>query len=106
MPFFIKPLTSFEFEKPDRWNCQVVYYSVQQSELHINVQQLGSEKALTIVFVAVAYFEGPLTWHGAEFGVEPDENCSELLHRVGETQLLLEHIKLFTARIFNVTNPD
>jgi hypothetical protein len=101
-----KRLDTFKFPSPDQWYCHVSHYEVGHSELHIKAQEMVSGEILTIVFIATIYFEGPLMWRGADFLLEPQEECEALMQKVGETGLkvLLEARRLFSCRISNASD--
>ncbi len=103
---FVKGLDEFSFPSPNEWYCQVVQYYRGHSELQVMAQHMVTGEALTIVFVATIYFEGPLMWRGADFTLEPQEKCEALMQQLGEIDLkiVLEARRLFSGRIFKA--PD
>jgi len=98
---FVKGLGEFIFPNPDEWYCHVAHYDRGHSELQIVAQHMVTGEALTIVFVAVIYFEGPFMWHSADFMIEPQEKCEALMQQLGEADLkiVLADRRLFSARI-------
>lgn len=56
-------------------------------------------------FEGVLYFEGPLSWMGADFRTGTDDECIKLLHKRGFKNIpkdeLLDKFGLFTVKLSN-----
>lgn len=91
------------------YHCHTHRYFSGLSRLYIRVfKQRQENAAFYLLFSDVGYFEGPVTWQGADFGIEDDDTCIELMLRTG---LIGEAILQFpdayasiteTARLFIV----
>ncbi len=100
----------FELTNPMLYRCSVHRYYSTLSRLYLRLYR-GQEQspALYLLFSDVGYFEGPLTWQGADFRIAPHEDCIQLMLKsglVGEAILqfpdayaaLTAHVNLYEVR--------
>src|SRR5690606_13316611 len=92
---------------PMLYRCHTHRYFSGLSRLYIRVFKEHQEAAaFYLLFSDVGYFEGPVSWQGADFGIADDNTCIELMLRtglVGEAILqfpdayaaITEHAKLY-----------
>lgn len=62
----------------------MLHYHTRLSRLYIRAFKLmQQEAAFYLLFSDVGYFEGPMTWEGANFTIAPHDDCIQLMLRVG-----------------------
>ncbi len=100
----------FNLPTPMLYRCHTHRYFSGLSRLYIRVFKEHQEAAaFYLLFSDVGYFEGPVSWQGADFGIADDDACIELmLHTglVGEAILqypdayaaITEHSTLYVIR--------
>ena len=76
----------FNIKDPETYSCRVWHFSVGHSTLAIQVTRTqhsnSPDEVFFLEFDSVRYYEGPLTWHGANFGTTSLESYAKLLHRL------------------------
>lgn len=100
----------FDIRNPMLYRCSVHRYHSTVSRLYLRLYR-GQEQApaFYILFPDVGYFEGPMTWQGADFRIESHEECVQLMLQtglVGEAILqfpdayaaITTHVHLYTVR--------
>src|SRR5688572_26585338 len=90
----------FEVQHPQECICQVWSYSVSHSRLLLRIYRgKFDEGVLYLGFEMVQYFEGPLSWKGANFYIGNTDECIKLLqHKEFEglpEEYLLEQFHLY-----------
>jgi hypothetical protein len=100
----------FNLPTPMLYQCHTHRYFSGLSRLYIRVfKQRQENAAFYLLFSDVGYFEGPVSWQGADFGIEDAETCINLMLRtglIGEAILqfpdayasITENAKLFIVR--------
>ncbi|RMF77366.1 MAG: hypothetical protein D6737_17870, partial [Chloroflexi bacterium] len=74
----------FNISAPQRYTCQVYRYHNTLSRLYVSVyKDARPAPAFYVLFSDVAYFAGPMSWVGADFGVESVEQCLGLMLQAG-----------------------
>src|SRR5512139_3852970 len=70
----------------EKYGCRVWHYDKGHSVMTIYVQKEAptgmDADHFFIVFEVVQYFEGPMSWKGANFGIGTLEECANLLVRL------------------------
>jgi hypothetical protein len=74
----------FNLPTPILYRCHVHRYYSGLSRVYLRVFK-GNEQvpAFYVLFSDVGYFEGAVTWQGADFGIAPKEDAIELMLKVG-----------------------
>jgi hypothetical protein len=58
---------------------------------------INNNETFFIVFVGVIYFEGPMSWNGANFSLGSKEECINILQPMGQ-----DYLKGFRNRVPNL----
>jgi hypothetical protein len=76
-----------DLENPEFYDCTVWKYQVGHSEMIVRLyspeEKEKDKSEFYLIFQGVLFFEGPLKWKGASFFNGANEECQELLHRIG-----------------------
>jgi hypothetical protein len=76
----------FKIKDPDSYECHVEAYDARLSHLVIRTRKLGKaalgETPPYFEFNNVMYFEGSMTWIGANFCVAPPTDCLQVAHKM------------------------
>lgn len=74
----------FNLPAPLLYRCHVLYYHTRLSRLYLRAFK-GQQQApaFYLLFSDVGYFEGPMTWQGADFSLASHDDCVALLLRTG-----------------------
>jgi hypothetical protein len=97
---------AFDIPHAEHCICHVIGYAVSHSTLEIKVGYSDRENAIEethyVGFTSVEFFEGPMSWIGAEFRIADDSQCLALLKKVGRYSdipdaYLAENFKLFVV---------
>ncbi|HEX2618881.1 MAG TPA: hypothetical protein VHL11_02010 [Phototrophicaceae bacterium] len=74
----------FNLPNPMLYRCHVHRYFNGLSRLYIRVFK-GHDSAPTfyLLFSDLGYYEGPITWEGADFGIATHHECITLMLQVG-----------------------
>ena len=96
----------FEIQNPDTHFCQVWSYLVSHSKLLVRVHKENfHDESFYLHFEMVQYFEGPLSWTGANFYIGNPDECIKLLQQRGlkgvSDDYLLEHFHLYVVDLPN-----
>jgi hypothetical protein len=75
----------FEIENPEAYSCFIEKYSAGGARLRITAYKghFEPERAISLFFSGVCYFEGPIVWQGANFTVGEPSEALELMRKVG-----------------------
>jgi len=74
----------FNLNNPMLYRCHVHRYFSGLSRLYIRVfRGQQADAAFYLLFSDVGYFEGPISWEGADFRIAPHEDCIALMLKVG-----------------------
>ena len=76
----------FNISNPEQYRCQILHYHNRLSRLYIAVYKWEDRHVPAIfylLFSDVAYFDCPVTWQGAEFGIAPADDCIQLMLDAG-----------------------
>lgn len=74
----------FNLPTPILHRCHVLHYHTRLSRLYLRGYKGQSQTpAFYLLFSDVGYFDGPMTWQGADFGMAPAEDCIALMLSVG-----------------------
>jgi hypothetical protein len=74
----------FNLPTPMLFHCHTHRYFSGLSRLYIRVfKQRQDQAAFYLLFSDVAYFEGPVSWQGADFGIEASDTCIDLMLKTG-----------------------
>ncbi|MEZ4667095.1 MAG: hypothetical protein R3E39_04110 [Anaerolineae bacterium] len=86
-----------QFTEPDSYYGRVRKYSIGHSELVIDVGISGERSFLyTLVIDLVEYVELPMTWVGLNLCVASDEECWEMLGKIGKLGSYPSNIEIET----------
>src|SRR5687767_8481732 len=96
----------FSLKNPTECLCEVTKFKISHGALDI---QLVEEKVF-LVFVGVIYFQGPMSWQGANFSLSPEVKTLKLVRHIypdlaeGHENLLTRFYKLYRVRTakFNI----
>jgi hypothetical protein len=102
----------FALSQPDCYDCFVERYHSSFQVIRIRIERFSSmplpaQNLMELVFTGVLYFEGALTWTGANFCIAAREACYETLYRAqiltddtdeDEVQETLDTYHLFLIR--------
>lgn len=83
--------------------CKVTQYFMSHSSMQIEVFNPHDKTVFYINFLSVRYFDGPMGWQGADFNVQEQKECLEILERIGVQYF--EPDTLFVCRIINSSTP-
>lgn len=74
----------FNLKNPMLYRCNVLHYHNRLSRLYIRIFR-GQQQtpAFYLLFSDAGYYEGPLTWQGADFGIASHDDCIDLMLRTG-----------------------
>ena len=76
----------FGVENPDSYECRVKRYDSRLSYLEIYMRPLDQsslpESFFSFVFNAVEYFEGTMTWIGANFRIASPAECIHIARKM------------------------
>jgi len=76
----------FGVENPESYECHVKRYDSRLSYLEIYTRPLDQsslqESFFSFVFNAVEYFEGTMTWIGANFRIAPPNECIQIARKM------------------------
>jgi hypothetical protein len=74
----------FNITQPERYRCQIAHYHKRLSRLYLSVyKEQQTTPAFYLLFSDTAYFECPVNWQGADFGVASEDACIQLMLEVG-----------------------
>jgi hypothetical protein len=74
----------FNLPAPMLYRCHVLHYHTRLSRLYLRAfRQPAQTAAFHLLFSDVGYFEGPMTWEGADFGQGSQDDCIALMLKVG-----------------------
>lgn len=74
----VAQINIFGLPQPESLTCTVWMYRVQLPVLLIRVHKVEAEKSLWLFFENPTYFDGPLQWRGASFGIGAQEEKRKL----------------------------
>lgn len=100
----------FNLPTPILYRCHVLHYHTRLSRLYLRAYKGQSQTpAFYLLFSDVGYFDGPMTWQGADFGIAESEVCIALMLSVGMIgEAILQFPDAYasitdTARLYVVT---
>lgn len=74
----------FNLPNPMLYRCQVHRYFNGLSRLYLRVfKGQESNPAFYLLFSDLGYYEGPVTWQGANFGIATHDECIKLMLQAG-----------------------
>jgi hypothetical protein len=75
----------FKITDPDAYRCQIWHYEAKLSRLSIRVYRAQDREtpAFGLLFIDVAYWDGPMTWGGVDFRVASHDECIALMLETG-----------------------
>ena len=74
----------FNVTDADQYRCQVHHYHSRLSRLYLRVYKGQSEiPVFYLLFSDVAYFDCPVNWQGADFGIASGDDCIALMLEAG-----------------------
>jgi hypothetical protein len=75
----------FKITDPDSYRCQIWYYEARLSRLSIRVYRAQDRETpvFGLLFIDVAYWDGPMTWDGVNFHVASHDECIALMLETG-----------------------
>jgi hypothetical protein len=74
----------FNLPNPMLYRCHVHRYYSGLSRMYLRVfKGQQTTPAFYLLFSDVGYFEGPISWQGADFSIASDTECIELMLKVG-----------------------
>jgi len=96
----------FDIQNPQEITCRVWSYFVSHSRLLFRgYKDSSGNDEFYLDFEMVEYFEGPLSWKGADFYLGSSDECSLLLQQRGFTDYFddywLEHYHLYKVDLSN-----
>ncbi len=76
----------FGIKDPETYECHVKAYDARLSHLVIQARKLGTpalgEPSFHFEFNGTMYFEGSMTWIGANFCIAPPTDCLHVAHKL------------------------
>jgi hypothetical protein len=93
----------FQITDPETCRCQVWQYEARLSRLLLRVYRAleREQAAFDLLFIDVAYWDGPMTWGGADFRVGSHDECIALML---ETGLVGQAILQFPGAYASITD--
>lgn len=74
----------FNITQADTYRCQVLHYHTRLSRLYLRVFHEQRETPIFyLLFTDVGYMECPMGWTGANFCIGSQDECIELMLKVG-----------------------
>lgn len=74
----------FNITQPDRYRCQIHHYHSRLSRLYLRVfKDQDRTAAFYLLFTDIAYMDCPVTWQGADFRIEAQDDCIALMLETG-----------------------
>lgn len=75
----------FQITDPDACRCQVWHYEAKLSRLTLHVYRAmeRDKAAFGLLFIDVAYWDGPMTWTSADFRMASHDDCIALMLETG-----------------------
>jgi len=89
----------FNIEDVDNYLCYIQMYYKQHSTLIVIVNHISEKKKRKYIlsFLAMEYFEGPMSWKGADFRIATSDECRNFLQKrnIPNADVHSETMKLF-----------
>jgi hypothetical protein len=74
----------FNLKAPMLYRCSVLHYHTRLSRLYVRAfRPHQNTPEFYLLFSDVGYFEGPMSWEGADFGLASHQDCIDLMLRTG-----------------------
>lgn len=68
---------------PQSWECTINNYGAGLSIMRIDLFNLAKNQRMSISFGGVFYFEGIMSWRGANFTIASHDECRDLVKKLG-----------------------
>jgi hypothetical protein len=97
----MKAQNIFDLQDPHLWECRVIGYTAP-SILWIELVGPEYKEILRILIPVIWYYSGPFRWKGANFCIEDDHLCVQLMQSLSPNSQMTpdyirEQFKLYTV---------
>lgn len=95
----------FNIKNPADYICHILGYIKGHSLMVVGIHSIEfpQEKAY-LVFQAVQYFEGPMTWKGIDMQLGEANECLELLHKLEKYEGISNDILAKSFKLFIISS--
>lgn len=95
----------FPLEDAAELTCSIDKYAVGHSALWVRIMRNGL-LVCYLYFTNVKYISAPMLWKSADFHMAPDEDCRQLLIKMGYPEKLAIEYTTDDLKLYVVEKPD